>query len=264
VNYETINLDRIPDDATAVLTLNRPATLNSLSLSLVDELRNAITEIAHDDGIRALIITGAGRGFCAGADLTDRRDMSVALGEGVYRSMERDFNPLSRELAALRKPVVAAVNGVAAGAGVGIALAADIVVAARSAYFAVLFGPRLGLVPDMGTTYYLVQHLGRARARALALLGDRLPAEQAEQWGLIWKCVDDDLLMDEARSLAVRLANGPQPCFGYIKRSLDAAERNTLAEQLNLERDYQRVLADAPDFIEGVTAFLQKRKPKFR
>jgi 2-(1,2-epoxy-1,2-dihydrophenyl)acetyl-CoA isomerase len=265
VTFQTIKLTR-NTDGTAVLTLDRPSMLNSINQQMIDELRAVIADVARDNGVQALIITGAGRGFCAGADLNRARSEKpgVSIGESVYRSMDRGFNPLVRELAALATPVVAAVNGVAAGGGVGLALAADIVVAARSAEFIQVFGPQLGLVPDMGCTYFLVRLLGRARARGLAMLGERLTAEQAEQWGLIWKCTTDEQLLEDAHRIAQRLAAGPRQCFGYIKRALDAAELNTLSEQLDLERDFQRGLADTEDFSEGVAAFLGKRKPQFK
>jgi 2-(1,2-epoxy-1,2-dihydrophenyl)acetyl-CoA isomerase len=265
VTFQTIKLTR-NTDGTAVLMLDRPAALNSINPQMIDELRAVLADVARDDQVHALIVTGGGRGFCAGADLTavGSDEPGLAIGEIVYRSMDRGFNPLVREFAALPKPVVAAVNGVAAGGGVGLALAADIVIAARSAEFIQVFGPQLGLVPDMGCTYFLVHLLGRARARALAMLGERLTAAQAEQWGLVWKCVPDKELMNEADRIARRLAAGPRQCFGYIKRALDAAERNTLAGQLDLERDFQRVLADTEDFSEGVAAFLGKRTPQFK
>lgn len=265
MTFQTVKLDRNAD-GTTVLTLDRPAVLNSINQQMIDELRAAISEVARDDGAHVLILTGAGRAFCAGADLGADvdRDPGMSIGEGVYRSMDRRFNPLMRELTALPKPVIAAVNGVAAGGGVALALAADIVVAARSAEFIQVFGPQLGLVPDLGCTYFLVRLLGRARARSLALLGERLTAQKAEEWGLIWKCVDDGVVMDEAQTVARRLAAGPRQCFGYIKRALDAAELNTLSDQLDLERDCQRILGDTEDFIEGVVAFLGKRKPQFK
>lgn len=265
MTFQTLKLDQNAD-GTVVLTLNRPAVLNSLNEQMIEELRAAIAEVARNDGAHVLVITGGGRAFCAGADLGAdiARDPGMSIGEGIYRSMDRTFNPLVRELVGLPKPVIAAVNGVAAGGGVGLALAADIVVAARSAKFIQVFGPQLGLVPDMGCTYFLVQLLGRARARGLALLGDRLTAEQAEEWGLIWKCVDDDAVMDEALALARRLAAGPRLCFGYIKRALDAAELHAVSAQLDLERDYQRILGDTEDFREGVVAFLKKTKPQFK
>jgi 2-(1,2-epoxy-1,2-dihydrophenyl)acetyl-CoA isomerase len=177
--------------------------------------------------------------------------------------MELGFNPLVRDLVRFPKPVVVAVNGVTAGGGVGLALCGDIVLAAKSAYFAQVFGPRLGLVPDMGCTWFLPQLLGRARARALALLGDRLPAEKAAEWGLIWAAVEDAKLLDEAGAVAQRLAQGPTRAFARIKEVLEAAPFNTLEEQLELERRVQGELGDAGDFAEGVRAFLEKREPKF-
>jgi 2-(1,2-epoxy-1,2-dihydrophenyl)acetyl-CoA isomerase len=265
VTFETVKLSRHADGV-ALLTLDRPGVLNSINPKMIDELRAAIADIARDEEMRVLLLTGAGRAFCAGADLAGgvERPPGMSVGEGIYQAMDQRFNPLVRELTQLEKPVVAAVNGVAAGGGVGLALAADIVIAARSATFIQVFGPQLGLVPDMGCTYFLVQLLGRARARGLALLGNRLAAEQAEAWGLIWKCVADEALMDEARRIAQRLAAGPAQCFGHIKRVLDAAELNALAAQLDLERDTQRILGDTEDFSEGVAAFLQKRTPRFK
>ena len=263
--FETIALTR-NGDGTAVLALNRPAALNSITLQMIDELRSAIATVAADDSVRALVLTGAGRAFCAGVDLTAVAGIApgTSIGDTIFRAMDSGFNPLVRELVALPKPVVAAVNGVAAGGGVGLSLAADIVIAARSASFIQVFGPQLGLVPDTGCTYFLVRLLGRARARGLALLGDRLTSEQAEHWGLIWKCVPDDDLTAEALRVARRLAAGPQRCFAAIKQALDAAEDNTLAQQLDLERDLQRVLGDTDDFAEGVAAFIEKRSPRFK
>ncbi len=265
MTFETVTLNR-ETDGTVVLTLDRPGVLNSINQQLIDDLRAAISAVARDDDARVLVVTGAGRAFCAGADLAAGVDLGrgMSVGEAIHRSMGLGFNPMVRELAGLPKPVIAAVNGVAAGGGVGLALAADIVVAARSAEFIQVFGPRLGLVPDMGCTYFLTRLLGRARARGLALLGDRLSAEKAEEWGLVWKCVDDEVLMDEVHAIARRLASGPGQCFAFIKRALDAAERNTLSDQLDLERDYQRILGDTEDFNEGLTAFLSKRRPSFK
>jgi 2-(1,2-epoxy-1,2-dihydrophenyl)acetyl-CoA isomerase len=178
--------------------------------------------------------------------------------------MEIGYNPLVRDLTGFPKPVIVAVNGVAAGGGVGLAFSGDIVLAAKSAYFVQVFGPKLGLVPDMGCTWLLPQLLGRARSRALALLGDRLPADKAAEWGLIWAAVADDQLLSEAHALAQRLAKGPTNAFREIKRVLDAAALNTLDEQLELERRVQHTLGDTEDFREGVTAFLTKREPQFK
>ena len=265
MDYKNILLETA--DGVSRLTLNRPQTLNSLNKGLIDDIRSALRSLGKDDSVRALIVTGAGRGFCAGADLAgndfgDGAQRSV--GEGVSHSMEIGYNPLVRELASFAKPVICAVNGIAAGGGVGLALCGDIVVAAKSASFVQVFGPRLGLVPDMGCTWFMPQLLGRARSRALALFGDRLPAEKAAEWGLIWAAVDDDKLMTEAQALAQRLAKGPALAFTEIKRVLDAAAFNSLDEQLELERNVQRRLGDTDDFREGVTAFLSKREPTFK
>lgn len=265
MTFENIIIDT--KDGVATLTLNRPQSLNSLNRGLIDDIRAGLRALAPDDGVRVLVITGAGRGFCAGADLAAagfNDGVARSVGEGISHSMEIGYNPLVRDLAGFPKPVVVAVNGVAAGGGVGLALSGDIVLAAKSAYFVQVFGPRLGLVPDMGCTWYFPQLLGRARSRALALLGDRLPAEKAAEWGLIWSAVDDGALMSEAQALAQRLAKGPSNAFREIKRVLDAAAENTLDEQLELERRTQRVLGDTDDFREGVTAFLTKREPQFK
>jgi len=263
--YENILLETA--DGVATLTLNRPSGLNSLNKGLIDDIRAALRLLAQDDAVRALILTGAGRGFCAGADLSNPGfDDGVprSVGEGISHSMEIGYNPLARDLSGFPKPVVVAVNGIAAGGGVALALCGDIVLAARSACFVQVFGPRLGLVPDMGCTWFFPQLLGRARSRALALLGDRLSAEKAADWGLIWACVEDAALMDEAKSIAARLAKGPALAFAEIKRTLDAAPFNTLDEQLELERLTQKRLGDTEDFSEGVTAFLTKREPVFK
>ena len=265
MSFSTILLDKT--DGVATLTLNRPEMLNSLNKTIIDDIRSALRMLARDEATKVLIVTGAGRGFCAGADLTatggnDGSDRSV--GEGVAHAMEIGHNPLVRDLAGFPKPVIVAVNGVAAGGGVGLALCGDIVIAARSAYFVQVFVPRLGLVPDMGCTWFFPQLLGRARSRALALLGDRLPADKAAAWGLIWECVDDDKLGAEAQALAQRLAKGPQLAYRELKRVLDAAPLNTLDEQLETERLTQRLLGDSEDFKEGVMSFLSKRDPQFK
>ncbi len=265
MSYSTILLNT--KDGVATLTLNRPETLNSLNKAIIDDIRSALRTLTRDEAAKVLVLTGAGRGFCAGADLTttggnDGSDRSV--GEGVAHAMEIGYNPLVRDLASFPKPVIVAVNGVAAGGGVGLALSGDIVLAARSAYFVQVFVPRLGLVPDMGCTWFFPQLLGRARSRALAMLGDRLPAEKAEAWGLIWQCVDDDRLAAEAHALALRLAKGPQLAYRELKRVLDAAPLNTLDEQLEMERNTQRLLGDTEDFREGVMSFLTKRDPQFK
>ena len=263
--YENILVET--SDGVATLTLNRPTSLNCLNKGLIDDVRTALRALRTDDNVKALIITGAGRGFCAGADLANagfNDGVARSVGEGISHSMEIGYNPLVRDITGFPKPVIVAVNGVAAGGGVGLALCGDIVLAAKSAYFVQVFGPKLGLVPDMGCTWLLPQLLGRARSRALALLGDRLPADKAADWGLIWAAVEDAQLIAEARALAQRLAKGPTLAFGKIKQVLDAAAENNLDEQLELERRTQHTLGDTEDFREGVTAFLTKREAQFK
>jgi 2-(1,2-epoxy-1,2-dihydrophenyl)acetyl-CoA isomerase len=265
MSYENILVETAGHVAT--LTLNRPTSLNSMNKGLIDDVRNALRALRVDANVRALIVTGAGRGFCAGADLANagfNDGVQRSVGEGISHSMEIGYNPLIRDLTGFPKPVIVAVNGVAAGGGVGLALGGDIVIAAKSAYFVQVFGPKLGLVPDVGCTWFVPHLLGRARARALAMLGDRLPAEKAAEWGLIWAAVDDANLMTEARAIAERLAKGPTLAFGEIKRVLDAATENTLDQQIELERRTQQRLGDTDDFREGVTAFLTKREPQFK
>ncbi len=254
------------EDGIATLTFNRPQALNAFNPGLIEDTRAAVAEVATNDAARVLILTGEGRAFSSGADLAEgfKAPEGSSVGDGVAHSMEVGFNPMAREIAALSKPVLSAVNGVTAGGGVGVALAADIVVAAKSAYFVQVFGPQLGLVPDVGCTWYYPRLVGRARARALALLGDRLYAEQAEEWGLIWKAVDDEQLMPATMEIAAKLASGPTKAFGRIKNILDASETNGFSAQLDLERDYQRELGDTEDFVEGVTAFLTKRPAQFK
>jgi len=249
----------------AVLTLNRPDVLNSMNPQLLDEARAALRMTRDDAAIGALVITGAGRGFCAGADLAAgfKGPDAASVGDGVAHGMEIGFNPLIREIAQLPKPVVCAVNGIAAGGGVGLALAGDVVFAARSASFVQVFGPKLALVPDCGVTYFMPRLIGQARTRALALSGDKLSAEQAADWGLIWACVDDAALMDDAMAYAEKLANGPTRAFGDIKQVLDASYDNDLAAQLDLEKETQRRRGNDPNFAEGVSAFMEKRTPHF-
>ena len=247
-------------DAVATLTLNRPDRLNSFNEAMHADLRGAIAEAKAN--ARALLITGAGRGFCAGQDLTDRAgQQSGSIDAGS--SLERNYNPLVKSLRDLEMPVIAAVNGVAAGAGASLALACDLVLAARSAYFLQAFC-HIGLIPDAGGTYALPRLVGQARAMGLAMLGDRLPAEQAERWGLIWKCVDDGQLMPEAGALAKRLAAGPTRGLALIKQAIRAGVQNSLDEQLALEARLQAVANKTEDFREGVAAFIAKRPARFQ
>ena len=244
-----------------VITLNRPQRLNSFTEDMHVALKTALDDAESDSSCRALMITGAGRGFCAGQDLNDRLAKpgeTIVLGG----TLEQYYNPLIRRLRAMPFPVVAAVNGIAAGAGANIALACDIVVASKSASFLQAFA-KIGLVPDSGGTWFLPRLVGPARARGLALLADPLPAETAESWGLIWKCVPDGELIGAANELCMRFAVGPTYGLSLIKRALDASETNDLATQLDLERDFQRSAGSSPDYKEGVSAFMEKRAPKF-
>jgi 2-(1,2-epoxy-1,2-dihydrophenyl)acetyl-CoA isomerase len=250
-------------DGVAAITLSRPDKLNAFNEAMHRELAQALDRVEADAAIRAVLLTGAGRGFCAGQDLGDRM-----VGEGdappdLGATLDRLYNPLIRRICRLERPVVCAVNGVAAGAGANLALHCDIVLAARSAQFIEPFC-RLGLVPDAGGTYVLPRLVGAARARGLALLGEPLPAERAEAWGLIWRVVDDDRLLDEATALARHLATQATRGLGLIKRALFASATNSLDAQLDLERDLQREAGRTEDYREGVAAFMAKRPPRFR
>jgi 2-(1,2-epoxy-1,2-dihydrophenyl)acetyl-CoA isomerase len=250
------------DAGVLTVTLNRPDRLNAFNPEMHKELRKAVERALDEAAVRAVLLTGAGRGFCAGQDLSERNvsseapiDLSVSLGS--------HYNPLVRRLRELPKPVVCAVNGVAAGAGANIALACDLVIAARSASFVQSFA-RLGLVPDSGGTWFLPRLAGSARAMGLALLGEKISAEQAQQWGLIWKVVEDADLVKEAEALARSLAQGPTKGYGLVKKALNASWGNSLDAQLDLERDLQREAGLSQDYREGVAAFLQKRKPEYK
>jgi len=246
----------------AVITLNRPDKLNSFNDAMHAELRDAVEQCEADHAIRALLITGVGRGFCAGQDLSDR---NVADGRmpDLGDALEKNYNPLIRRLRAMPKPVVCAVNGVAAGAGANLALACDLVLAARSASFIQAFC-KIGLIPDAGGTYTLPRLVGHARAFGLSMLGDKLPAEQAAEWGLIWRVVDDADLMPEAKKLCAHLALQPTHALGLMKRALNASLDHTLDQQLEVERNLQRTAGQSEDFREGVAAFLEKRPARFQ
>jgi 2-(1,2-epoxy-1,2-dihydrophenyl)acetyl-CoA isomerase len=244
------------------IALNRPDKLNAFNIEMHQGLALAMTRAETDSAVRCLLVTGTGRGFCAGADLTGRdlkADKNVDLGE----TLDRHYNPLIRRMRALEKPIVCAVNGVAAGAGANFALACDLVLAARSASFIQAF-VKIGLVPDCGGTFFLPRLAGVQRAMALAMTGEKLPAEDAERWGLIWKCVDDAELESQSLKVAQSLAAGPTRSLGLIKRAMYASAGNTLAAQLDLERDLQREIGKGSDYREGVAAFLEKRKPEFK
>ncbi|HMH89385.1 MAG TPA: enoyl-CoA hydratase-related protein [Steroidobacteraceae bacterium] len=250
----------------AEVTLNRPDRLNALNLALITDLRSAAAAIDADPGIRAVVLTGAGRAFCSGADLMGDdflNDPKHSPGDSIRSRLQDHFNPMVTAWNQLRVPVVVAVNGVAAGAGVSLALAGDIVLAARSATFLQLFAPKLGLMPDLGSTFHLPRLVGTARAKGLALLGDALTAADAASWGLIWACVDDAALPDQAQALALRFAAGPTQAFQRIKAVFNVEPPRTLSEQLALEAAAQAELGDTQDFAEGVQAFRLKRPPNF-
>jgi 2-(1,2-epoxy-1,2-dihydrophenyl)acetyl-CoA isomerase len=261
MSYESIQF-RI-DDGIAVLTLNRPDKLNSFTRAMHLEVRDALDKVQADRSVRVLVLTGAGRGFCAGQDLSDRAvepgSASVDLGESV----EQFYAPLVLALRSLPMPVICAVNGVAAGAGANLALACDIVLAAKSASFIEAFC-KLGLIPDTGGTWHLPRLIGMARATGLAMLGEKLSADKAEQWGLIWRAVPDESLMDEAMDMARHFASAPTKGLAFTKKALQASYANTLPDQLQLEANMMRELGYSHDYREGVAAFMAKRPASFK
>ena len=246
----------------ARLTLNRPDRLNSFTEAMHGEVAQALDVVESTPEIRALLLTGAGRGFCAGQDLADRAVAPGGEPVDLGASVERFYGPLIRRLTSLPKPVICAVNGVAAGAGANIALACDIVIASRSARFIQSFA-NIGLIPDSGGTWVLPRLVGQARALGLALTGEPLSAEKAESWGMIWKCVEDDALDTEATALAARFADGPTRGLAETKRLIRQATLQPLDTELDLERDAMRQLGGSADYREGVAAFMGKRKPVF-
>lgn len=251
------------DAGVATLTLNRPQALNSFTAEMHAEVRVAMAQVSQDANIRCLLITGAGRGFCAGQDLGDRSVTTEGGAPDLGESVEKNYNPLIRSIMNLPKPVICAVNGVAAGAGSSLALACDIVLAARSASFIQAFC-KIGLVPDSGGSWNLPRTVGLARAKGLALLGDRLPAETAAEWGLIWQCVDDDVLLEQAQKMARHFATQPTRALGRIKKLLNESSTNTLYEQTELEKEAMQELGQSEDYREGVAAFMEKRPPVFK
>jgi 2-(1,2-epoxy-1,2-dihydrophenyl)acetyl-CoA isomerase len=258
--YQKIDLAMA--DGLATLTLNAPDKLNAVSRKMIAELKECWEGLAGDNAVRAVLLTGAGRGFCAGADLADPdRDSSATADSGA--ALDKFFNPVIRTMRAMPKPIIAAVNGVAAGVGMSFVMAADIAIAAKSASFLQAFA-RIGLLPDGGSTWFLPRLVGDARARALAMLAPQISAEQARQWGLVWDVVEDADLMKAATEVARRLADGPTLSLARIKEAMNRASTCTLAAQLDVERDFQRELGKSADFKEGVAAFLAKRRPVFK
>jgi len=265
MSHETQLLEHILleiNDGIALLTLNRPDQLNSFNGEMHEQMRAALKTLDQDKSVRVLVITGAGRGFCAGQDLSDRNVAPGSQTPDLGESLELRYNPMIRKIKALPMPVICAVNGVAAGAGANIALACDIVLAAKSASFIQAFC-KLGLIPDSGGTWSLPKTVGMARAKGMALLGDKIGAEQAESWGMIWRAIDNETLMDDAMTMAKHFANQPTQGLALIKRALHASEQNSFDEQLDLERDLQRLAGRTQDYREGVAAFIDKRPANF-
>jgi len=259
--YQTIIVDKA--NSVANLTLNRPDRLNSFNVQMHEELQTALDDIATDGETRCLMITGAGRGFCAGQDLNDRAVTADGHAPDLGMSVEKFYNPLIRRIINLKMPVICALNGVAAGAGASLVMACDIVIAARSASFILSFA-KVGLVPDSGSSWHFTRALGLPRAKALAMLGNKLKAEQAEQWGLIYQVVDDENLIKDAQELSDYLATQPTEALANIKELVHTSFDYSLNEQLERERKSMQHLGRSYDYKEGVAAFIEKREAKFK
>ncbi len=259
--FNTIKFDI--SDGVARLTLSRPDRLNSFTVEMHEEVRAALNAIEANDSVRTLLLTGEGRGFCAGQDLSDRAVAPGGAAVDLGESVEKRYNPLIRQLTGLPFPVICAVNGVAAGAGASVAFACDIVLAAKSSKFIMSFA-NIGLVPDSGSSWTLPRLAGQARALGMALTGEPISAEKAADWGLIWKCVEDDALAAEVESLAAKFASAPTRGLAETKKLIRTAFTRTLDDQLELERDKMRELGFSDDYKEGVDAFMNKRKPDFK
>lgn len=261
MSYENITFNI--EGGIAVLTLSRPDKLNSFTQAMHLEVRAALDVLKADNSVRVLLLTGAGRGFCAGQDLSDRAVEPGLDGVDLGHSVETYYAPLVMALKSLPMPVICAVNGVAAGAGANLALACDIVLAGKSASFVEVFC-KLGLIPDTGGTWHLPRLVGHARAMGMAMLGEKITSEKAEQWGLIWKCVPDDALMTEAMAMATHFSTAPTKGLAFTKQAFAASYANSLEEQLKLEGQMMRELGGSLDYREGVAAFMAKRTPNFR
>lgn len=259
MTYETITVDVA--DRIATITLNRPERMNACSLDMAGEINDALASELAD--ARCLVITGAGRGFCSGADLSARGERSISGGEGSYIALTRHYNPLMMNLARLNIPIVTAINGAAAGVGCSIGLCGDFVIAGKSGYFLQAF-VNIGLVPDGGASWMLPRMIGKARATEMMMLGEKISAEKAADWGMIYKCVEDELLQAEARALATRLATGPSVAFAVMRKNILTAMENSYAEQLLAEAEGQRIAANTADAKEGGLAFVEKRSAAFQ
>lgn len=251
------------DNGVFSITLNRPDKLNAFNAPMSEAFLAALISADKDVQVRSVLITGAGRAFCAGQDLGDRDPRKMSEPPDLGHTIETYYNPAIRRIRSMHKPIICAVNGVAAGAGANIALACDLVLAARSAKFIQAFA-KIGLIPDSGGTWTLTRLIGEARAKALTMTAEPLSADTAEQWGLIFRSVDDDALVSESEALAAKMAIGPTKGLGLIKQSIHSASDNSLDEQLDLERDFQRIAGRSDDYAEGVTAFLDKRPAVFK
>ena len=261
MQFENILFD--VSNGIARLTLNRPDKLNSFTGAMHAELRSALDQVQSDKNVRVLVLTGAGRAFCAGQDLADP-DMQKVDGKmpDIGNLVEANYKPLILRLQNLRVPTIAAVNGIAAGAGASVALACDLVVASKSASFLQAFS-KIGLIPDTGGTWFLPQRIGMARAMGLALLADKLPAEKAAEWGLIWSCVEDGEFAGAVDALAKQLSTAPTKALVRTRQAMHAAPGHTLEQQLSMEGGFMRELGWSPDYAEGVAAFMAKRAPNF-
>jgi 2-(1,2-epoxy-1,2-dihydrophenyl)acetyl-CoA isomerase len=259
MTHQTITVEI--SEQIATITLNRPERMNACSLDMAGEINDALAAGLGD--ARCLIITGAGRGFCSGADLSARGSSSITGGEGSYIALTRHYNPLMMNLARLNMPIITAINGAAAGVGCSIGLAGDFVLAGKSGYFLQAF-VNIGLVPDGGASWMLPRLVGKARATEMMMLGEKISGEKAEDWGLIYKCVEDDVLQAEARALATRLANGPTVSYAVMRKNILTALENSYAEALLAEAEGQRIAGGSEDAREGGKAFLEKRKPEFK
>jgi len=257
----------INDIGVMTLRMNRPEVLNSLNSDLVGAMIETLTDAAGNDEVRAIVLTGNGRGFCAGADLAGGgwpSEKGMSPGDVTANAMEIGFNPLVRAVVNSPKPVVTAINGVAAGGGVGLALSGDLVVAAESAKFRLVFAQQLGIIPDVGASWLVPNLVGRARANGLALLGEDLDSATALEWGMVWEVVADDALLAKAQEYAGRLAQSPITGIKATVRAHDKAMLQSIEEQLEFEKEEQRHFCNQPVFFEGVQAFIEKRKPNFR